>query len=213
MLKRTIKKIPGSRWLARRLGLVRTPWDRDGRAFLLDQLPRDAIGAEIGVHLGDFSAQLLAATSPRELHLIDPWEYHTGSTYKNAWYGGAAQQGQAELDSRHDRVLDRFADNIASGQVTVHRRYSTDALALFPDDYFDWVYIDGNHLYEYVKQDIALSIQKVRPGGYITGDDYTEGGWWQGGVKKAVDEFTGSDSLQLVHIRNGQFVFRVANGA
>ena len=38
--------------------------------------------------------------------------------------------------------------------------------------YFDWIYIDGNHTYEYVKQDLEGYRPKVKPGGYMAGDDY-----------------------------------------
>ena len=107
--------------------------------------------------------------------------------------------------ARHDAVKARFAN---SPQVTIHRAYSTDALALFPDAHLDWVYIDGNHLYEYVKQDLELSLRKTKVGGLITVDDYGEGGWWAGGVKKAVDEFAKGNSAELIEIRNGQFIFR-----
>ena len=81
-------------------------------------------------------------------------------------------------------------------------------LEQFPDEYFDWVYIDGNHLYEYVKEDLEVSLRKTKAGGLITGDDYTEGGWWEGGVKKAVDEFSTNNAVHLLEIRNRQFVFR-----
>jgi len=117
------------------------------------------------------------------------------------------------LDERYASVIETFSQNIYDQQVKVHRGYSTDILQKFQDQYFDWVYIDGNHLYEYVKKDIELSLQKVKSGGYITGDDYGEGGWWQGGVKKAVDEFANNQAVQLVEIRNSQFIFRKNNVA
>jgi len=190
-----------------------TPKQSNRRQFLLDILPKESVGAEIGVHLGEFSKQILDAISPRELHLIDPWEHQTSSIYKTAWYGGGAIGGQTELDERYASVIETFSQNIYDQQVKVHRGYSTDILQKFQDQYFDWVYIDGNHLYEYVKKDIELSLQKVKSGGYITGDDYGEGGWWQGGVKKAVDEFANNQAVQLVEIRNSQFIFRKNNVA
>ena len=206
-----LKNLPVSRRMAQLLGA--TPKQSNRRQFLLDILPKESVGAEIGVHLGEFSKQILDAISPRELHLIDPWEHQTSSIYKTAWYGGGAIGGQTELDERYASVIETFSQNIYDQQVKVHRGYSTDILQKFQDQYFDWVYIDGNHLYEYVKKDIELSLQKVKSGGYITGDDYGEGGWWQGGVKKAVDEFANNQAVQLVEIRNSQFIFRKNNVA
>lgn len=209
MLKNVIKKIPGSKRTAQLLGLSPKP---DGRQILLDMLPKKSIGAEIGVHLGDFSQAIIDSIYPKELHLIDPWEHQTSNIYKTAWYGGSAKGGQTEMDQRYFRVLNRFDENIRAEQVRVHRGYSTDILLGFPDEYFDWIYIDGNHLYEYVKDDLMLSLRKVKLGGYITGDDYVDGGWWAGGVKHAVDEFKNNRAVKLIELRNRQFIFRKKEG-
>jgi Methyltransferase domain len=176
------------------------------RAFLLEMFPKRSVGAEIGVHLGDFSAEILRTVDPRELHLIDPWQHEQSDTYSEAWYGGKARGGQAQMDSRYRHVCARFAAEASAGRVKIHRSYSSDALDGLPDAYLDWIYIDGNHLYEFVKADLELSLRKVKPSGYITGDDYMEGGWWEGGVKKAVDEFVCEYPIKLLAIRNEQFV-------
>lgn len=175
------------------------------KTFLFDILPEYSIGAEIGVHLGDFSQQIIDYLSPQELHLIDPWERQSLPVYSKSWYGGSVSQ--VEMDSRYQSVLNRFADNIQTSQVIIHRNYSSNVLLTFPDNYFDWIYIDGNHLYEYVKIDLELSLRKVKTGGYIAGDDYRRGAWWQGGVKRAVDEFRDNQNVELVKVHNGQFVF------
>lgn len=206
MLEHALKRIPGAGRMARFLGL-RAKGASSDRDFLLETFPKDSIGAEIGVHLGDFSQRILDSVSPRELHLIDPWEHQPSSAYRQAWYGGGAKRGQTEMDERHASVVTRFGQSIDEGRVHVHRGHSAEVLRQFPDQYFDWVYIDGNHLYEYVKKDLELAFQKVKVGGYVSGDDYTQHGWWEGGVKKAVDEFAENESVRLVALRNSQFLF------
>ena len=91
--------------------------------------------------------------------------------------------------------------------VHVHRGASSDVLERFPDAYFDWIYIDGNHLYEYVRSDLEIAMRKVKPSGLITGDDYGDGGWWLGGVKHAVDELVARDDMEAVMIGT-QFMLR-----
>ncbi|MDJ0600260.1 MAG: class I SAM-dependent methyltransferase [Crocosphaera sp.] len=210
-LKNLIKQIPGSKKLAQALGLIIiTKSIPGGRSFLVEMLPKQSVGAEIGVHTGNFSQKIINSIAPKELHLIDPWEYQTSDTYAEAWYGGQAKEGQKTMDERYSGVCDRFSQEIQAGQVTVHRGYSTDILEQFPDEYFDWIYIDGNHLYEYVLKDLELSFKKTKSGGFITGDDYGSGGWWKGGVKQAVDEFRKRKGIKLVEICNGQFIFRKA---
>ena len=181
---------------------------QDARAFLIESLPGDSVGAEIGVHNGDFSARLLTALRPWKLHLIDPWIHHTDEAYRDAWYGGRAADGQKEMDARYQAVCRRFARDIRCGVAVVHRKTSAEALAELSEQSLDWVYIDGNHRYEYVMEDLRLSLARTRVGGLVTGDDYGDGGWWQGGVKKAVDEFCCRDDVSLEDLRNGQFILR-----
>jgi hypothetical protein len=198
------KQITGARRLATWLGIV----SEGGRAFLLERLPKDSVGAEIGVHLGDFAAEILERVKPYKFHLIDPWRYEDSELYSEAWYGGKAKGGQQELDARHEAVLHRFKALIDIGKVEVHRGTSEEVAKNFPDAYFDWVYIDGNHLYEYIKKDLEIYSEKIKAGGYLTGDDYTEGGWWGGGVKRAVDEFIKAQNVQLIEIKKTQFIIQ-----
>ena len=158
------------------------------RDFLLKLMPKNSICAEIGVWKGDFSARILKLANPERLHLIDPYLFQGGVNYKNALYGGKAGSQQV-LDATYNSVLEKFSSEITKGKVVVHRKSSKEASNDFPDNYFDWIYIDGDHQYEFVKKDLELFMKKVKTGGYITGDDYSESGWWKGGVKKAVDEF------------------------
>ena len=64
----------------------------------------------------------------------------------------------------------------------------------YDNNYFDIVYIDASHEYEFVIEDINHWIPKVKQGGVICGDDYVQG--WSG-VIKAVDEVFG-DKVNLV---------------
>ncbi len=59
-----------------------------------------------------------------------------------------------------------------SNQYTMLRCPSLQAAAMFPDSYFDAVYIDANHFKDYVYADILAWYPKVRSGGIIAGHDY-----------------------------------------
>lgn len=122
-------------------------------------------------------------------------------------YGGKSGS-QAVLNEIYQSVTRKFSREVASGQVTIHRKLSAEAAREFPDNYFDWIYIDGDHQYEFVKKDLEFFYPKVKPGGFITGDDYEDRGWWQGGVKRAVDEFIASGRAQKIKIKKNQFVLR-----
>jgi hypothetical protein len=61
---------------------------------------------------------------------------------------------------------------------------SVSAASLFADESFAWVHIDARHDYPSVCADIAAWAPKVRPGGWLSGDDYDE--WQWPGVVQAV---------------------------
>lgn len=185
---------------------------RDARRSLVRMLPRDAVGAEIGVWRGDFSARLLRATRPVKLHLVDPWRFMGGEAYREAWYGGREAADQAAMDRIHAEVVRRFRREVAAGIVEVHRTTSAEAASLFADGYFDWVYVDGDHLHEAVRSDLELFAPKVRPGGLLAGDDYGLPGWWEDGVTRAVDEFAAASGHELLTLEGNQFVL-VKRGA
>ena len=189
--------------------LRRTLLDQPDRAeVVLSRMPKGSVCAEIGVWKGEFSRQIVDTVEPNRLHLIDPWQFEEEDEYQDACYGRRDVGGQRFMDSVCDDVRRLFHREIDGGVVSIHRKRSADAANDFPDAYFDWVYIDANHLYEYARQDIDAYLRKVRPGGYVTGDDYARGGWWRGGVKKAVDEAIASGKCRRVALAGRQFVLQ-----
>ncbi len=193
-------KVVGSR-LAQRL----FHWDRN---FLLHQVPPGGVAAEIGVWKGDFSRAILDIARPSKLHLIDPWKFEGGAEYAESLYGRNAVGGQAAMDATYDAVRRRFAPEIGAGTVVVHRAASSEAVRDFADGAFDWIYLDGNHLYEFVKGDLTAYCPKVRPGGFLAGDDYGVAGWWQDGVTRAVEEFVAAGHCRKVLVKSQQFLLQ-----
>ena len=108
------------------------------------------------------------------------------------------------MDRMYDEICRKFGDSPA---VEIHRLPSDEAAVSFADDYFDLIYIDGNHSYEYVKADIASYLPKVKPGSFITGDDYLFDRCPNGGPKRAVDEAaaTGNVKIGKISVRDPMF--------
>jgi len=181
--------------------------DRSIRNCVLSQIPSHAVCAEIGVYKGDFS-DLILERKPTRLHLVDPWKFETDIAYAGSWYGGSLGKNQAKMDAIHESVLSRFRSEIRSGTVKVHRNSSADACLHFPDNYFDWIYIDGNHTYEFVKSDLEMFLPKLKPYGLLAGDDYGISGWWQDGVTRAVNENVASGRFENLLVENHQFLLR-----
>ena len=57
-----------------------------------------------------------------------------------------------------------------------------------PDESLDFVYIDADHRFDYVMEDIITWSRKVRPGGIVSGHDYFR--FRNTGVVPAVDVYT-----------------------
>jgi hypothetical protein len=176
------------------------------RQQLLELMPRHSVCAEIGVWKGDFSQAILDVAQPRALHLIDPWVFTTA--YGKRWYGGGSASNQQDMDVIYQDVCSRFQHLPG---VTIHRSTSSRQADLFPDGYFDWVYVDGNHYYEFVLDDLTRYLPKVRPGGYLTGDDF----YWSSielegdqPVRRAVEDFVGRTGL-TVRLIHSQYVISV----
>lgn len=201
--KENLKRIPGVVTLVQYLREGASA-SRSPRGWIIDNIPKQSIGIEIGVYEGDFSSQILQRKNPRKLHLVDPWEYVP--EYEDAWYGGS-DTTQKEMDEKYEKVKRDFDEYIKKGIVEVHRKTSSNAVSTFDDSSIDWVYIDGNHLYEYVLRDLINYHSKMKDDGLIMGDDYDLEGWWNNGVKKAVDEFVEDKELGL-HVRGDQFIIK-----
>jgi predicted O-methyltransferase YrrM len=112
-----------------------------------------------------------------------------------------------------DDIVEKYSN------LTFYKDRSENVLDKFEDGQFDAVYIDANHDYENVKQDIINWMPKVKTGGFLCGHDYMDDelaekikrnkNLWKkmgkNGVRKAVDEFfpkikTYSDSSWIVKI-------------
>lgn len=190
-----------------RLGAKRRDLRQLAREYVLCRMPKHSVCAELGVDRGHFARRILDVVQPRCLHLIDPWLHEDSERYRDSVYGGLGPEGQAIMDQRYQEVAADVSSEVRAGRVRIHREVSSVAAQRFADGYFDWVYVDANHLYEFVKQDLELYLPKLRVGGCIAGDDYGGGGgWWEHGVRRAVDELVdGRPQLEL-EVVHGQFI-------
>jgi len=174
------------------------------RRYILENLPKEGIGLEIGVWQGGFSDLLLHWTKPKELHLIDPWQNTDKSGYEGAFYHDSHGH---DMEDVYQFVLRRFAKEVADERVIIWRAKSQDIADHFDDEYFDWIYIDGDHSYKGIKADLDNYIPKVKSGGFIVGDDYTViDEWWGTGIFQAVYETIISGKMHWSLGYAGQFV-------
>ena len=136
-------------------------------------------GAEIGTARGTYAINLARHNPKCRIYCIDPWET----------YDGLRDWTDADVLNEHwIAAKSRLAKY---PEVRIVKKYSMDALKKFDDNSLDFVYIDANHLFPYVAEDIFYWSKKVKPGGIVSGHDYLYGskkGFHVTGVVKGYTE-------------------------
>lgn len=151
-----------------------------GLRDFIDYLPanKDLEMIEIGSFLGESTVHFGKSNKIKRIWTIDPFE---------RGYDDNDNASSANLEA----IKIKFFENILPfGKKIIHiNAKSENLLHYFFPNTLDLIYIDGNHRYEYVKQDILLSIKLLKPEGLIAGHDYNSSR--HPGIKKAVNEILG----------------------
>ena len=129
---------------------------RPSMISLLDK--KDLIGVEIGSQSGFNARSMLDTLDIKTLYLIDPYSYYPDLVQK-----------YNKLDESYLTAKKRLKDY--KDKVIFVKKKSEDAVNDIPNN-IDFIYIDGNHAYNYVKKDIELYYQKIKQGGIISGHDF-----------------------------------------
>ncbi len=139
------------------------------------------VGAEIGVFEGTLTNALLRRIPGLKMYGVDLWENY--EDYKD-------DLASLALSGAYEKAV----ENTKGFDCTLIRGWSNEVVKQFEDGSLDFVYIDGNHKFEYAIEDIALWAPKVRKGGIIAGHDYKDWSktnrWNSMQVKEAVDAYT-----------------------
>ncbi len=162
---------------------------RNDLGYLFNSLNLLGHGVEIGVQAGEFSKTIRTTWKGKFLHLVDRWKYDPG-------YNDIANLSDDDQKKLYFKVVEMFADDPS---VMIHRMDSLVASESFPDNYFDWIYIDADHSYTGCKADLNAWYPKLKPGGIFAGHDFLDGVYEAGdfGVKSAVEEFIKDKNIQL----------------
>lgn len=115
------------------------------------------VGVEIGVKAGEFSETICRAGL--KLFGVDPY-----LTYEDY----VEPETQQSLNQAMEKATARLKDY----DFTAVKKTSMDAVSDFADESLDFVYIDGNHSFKFVTEDIFEWSKKIKRGGIISGHDY-----------------------------------------
>jgi predicted O-methyltransferase YrrM len=164
---------------------------------------KNGVFVEIGTCTGAFADHILSSSEESILYCIDPYvsyaEYAGDSTNN--------ETGDAVYEQVSRKMKEKYND-----RIIFIRKFSSEAVTLLPDQ-IDFLYIDDNHSYPYVLEDLNNYYPKIKPNGFIVGDDAVDlddtkrnatgdifiqwpgGAFGHYGVVKAFNEFITNKSI------------------
>jgi len=156
--------------------------------YLAEQHKTGLVGAEIGVDEGINAKSILETLSIKRLYLVDPYQDFIcgGLTYRQEGKAAIARRRLVDCGRRKSFIYCSSHE----ARPSVHER-------------LDFVYIDANHDYAHVKQDIEDWASALKNGGLLCGHDFSAD---HPGVIRAVTEFAVYCGLQLMTQANDWWI-------
>jgi predicted O-methyltransferase YrrM len=186
----TLKKIKSKYGLRYHVPMpIVLPMDRErGLTDLFNSLGFK-VGAEIGTSKGRYAKWLLLKIKGLKLYCIDPWEV----------YDEYVEYNNKETSATCQNFYEQAKERLKGMNVEFIRKRSMDAVKDFEDNSLDFVFIDGNHTFEYAIEDIAKWEKKVKVGGIVSGHDY-----WNSVKRRKlyVANLTPLERMKLVQVKD-----------
>ncbi len=125
--------------------------------------------AEVGVWKGDFAAAILSQCPSIETYvMIDPWAQLPD-------WNKPFNVTPKEFTEVYAEAMKKT--EFAAAKRRVLRGRTKDVVGQIEDGSLDFVYVDGDHTLRGITIDLIQILPKVRPGGWIAGDDFTNSPW------------------------------------
>ena len=186
---------------------------RSDLGVILDKMDLK-IGVELGVQKGIFASQTLEKwKSVKSYHLIDLWKPQ--KNYKDI-------ANNMDHDQNYRETLSRMKPFEKRGvQIKVCRNLTSVCVHEYPNEFFDYVYVDARHDFKGVYMDLNQWWPKLKPGGVFAGHDYVtqiegpkqSGQDWTVNFDGTIDE-TGTVVKGAVNkfVKEHQLVLWIGNG-
>lgn len=155
-------------------------------------LTENLIGAEIGVFKGETTLHLAECPQIKKIYAIDPWIFnsqYSDNKQLNREFKKDNLLGPSVNANNWEELFKIISSKLSiNPKIQIIKKHSNEA---FIPEILDFVFIDGDHEYNVVKQDLEIWSSKIKNGGIISGHDYT----WEKdkgtkrGVCLAVNEF------------------------
>jgi len=128
--------------------------------------------AEVGVFRGRFAERLLDdCPAITDYYMVDPWRHLED-------WNKPANRPDDKFREIFDEAMRRTAQH--EDRRIVLRGRTSEVLDEVPDHHLDFAYIDADHTLRGITIDLIQVWNKVRPGGWIGGDDFRPNIWHHG---------------------------------
>ena len=155
------------------------------------------VGVEVGNYKGGTAVEMCQGLNLHPLYMVDsfePYEGYVGYAGHKADPETHGSWADVERTCRNALNIDETNKGHKAGSdVVLLKTYSAIAVLDFEDESVDFVFLDANHDYTYVKEDLEIWYPKVKSGGWMMGHD-----WGYPGVIQAVTEFMESIGLSVM---------------
>ncbi len=143
------------------------------------------VGGWLGRSAAYMAVEIINSGKKIKFDVVDIWDTSKHESY-------------VEIIKRYGiSPYEQFIKNMQSVLHVVEpvRMLSTDAAKKYANESLDFVYIDADHTYEALKEDITAWFPKVKQGGILGGHDYCQS---FPGVIKIVDEVFKSPNVEEI---------------
>jgi hypothetical protein len=160
--------------------------------------------AEVGIGCGTHAKQILKNTNIDKLFLIDPMKMYD----PNDLFVSNIMSKTPEIPGENFNELFNLINEELSpwkNKYTWHRCESTKVTnEMIPDEYLDCVFIDADHSYNAVLEDLHFWWNKVKLNGQLLGDDY-----YMPQVARAVHDFCKEKNINLEFLEKNNTKYKI----
>ncbi len=153
------------------------------------------LGAEVGVFRGRNARAMFREIPDLKLIGIEPFDDQPSST----------RHKTIPRYERNERVT---KERLRNQNFELIQKFSEIAVQDVPYNSLDFVYIDGDHSYDYAMLDIILWTRRVRPGGIVAGHDYiAPKGFnhaYDVNVKEAIDDYVRIHKIETLYLTDAE---------
>lgn len=146
-------------------------------------------GVEVGVYRGQFSEVLARNVPGLNLTGIDMWTAYPG-------YKDFGENDLADAEILAKARAERFGFKLKISD-------SWDGSYYFEDESLDFVFLDGNHDFQHIANDVVMWSKKVRKGGLVSGHDFFRNRHKGFGVKEVIPAWCENQGIRPLFVLRG----------